>query len=175
MKRGVAPIAIGILILICLLAGLNMWQSRSTPTGDDDDQQSQQQSSNPATQSANKPVANLTGDLVTSLLPEQTIGNPATAKTRITIGYIFDTQTQAHPEAASTIVDSVRGWVQQQGNAASLQLVCLDLPPDQLTDPADAKVPLGITIDGRQPPGFDKNPGEGSYTAQTVLKELNGP
>lgn len=181
MKKGAAPIAIGIVILICLLVGVNVWQSRSSnPSSDDDQQTSQQQPSqqspqqSASTDPADHPVANLTGDLVSSLVPEQTIGNPASATTRITIGYTFDTPTQVNPSKAAAIVDAVRDWVQKQGSAASLQIVCVDLPVNQLTNPADSSVPLGITIDGRQPPGLGQNPGEGSYTAQTVLKDLGG-
>lgn len=180
MKKGAAPIAIGIVILICLLAGLNLWQSHSTPSSsDDDDQQTQQQTSQQASKSApnpnaTDPVAHLTGDLVTSLVPEQTIGNPATAKTRVTVGYTFDTATQTDPSKAAAIVGALQSWAQKQGSAASLQIVCVDLPPNQLTNPADASVPLGVTIDGKQPPGMDKNPGEGSYDAQAVLKDLGG-
>src|SRR5579884_352527 len=108
MNKGAAPLIVGIIVLIGLLVGVNLWSNRSIGGSSDDQSQQQQQqqqqsdqSSKTSTDPADKPVANLTGDLVTSLVPEQTIGNPATAKTKVTIGYTFDTATQTHPEKAA--------------------------------------------------------------------------
>ncbi|HEX5323588.1 MAG TPA: hypothetical protein VFW40_07365 [Capsulimonadaceae bacterium] len=187
MKKGIVPIIIGIIVLIALVAGLNAWQTKSNNTNNSDYQDTSQQqsaqqqntqnsSSGAPVDPADKPVAQLKGDLVDSLQPTQTVGDPNTAKTKVTIGYTFDTPTQSHPEKAVAIVDAVRDWVTKQGSGASLQLVCLDLPADQLTGPNSlyAKIPLGVSINGKQPAGFDVNPGEGTYTSDTVLKALTG-
>src|SRR5579883_925253 len=184
MKRGIAPVIIVVVVLVGLLYGLGVWQSKSaSPSDSDSDQQASQQqntqkssdTSQPA-DPADKPVANLKGVLVTSLVSMQTIGDPKTAKTKVTIGYSFDTQTQAHPEKAAAIVDAVKDWTTKQGSSASLQIVCLDLPSDQLTGPNApyANIPMGVSINGSQPDGFHANPGEGTYTADTVLKALDG-
>jgi hypothetical protein len=181
MKKGLAPVII-VIILVGALFGLGVWSSKSTSSGDDDNQQTNQQQApqpskaNPSSDSANKPVDNLSGDLVSTLLPMQTIGNPSKSKIKITVGYTFDAHTQEHPEGATAVVDTVRTWVSSHADTASFQLVCEDLPPDQLTGPnaAYANIPLGISINGKQPPGFNVNPGEGTYSKDTVLKALGG-
>jgi hypothetical protein len=92
----------------------------------------------------------------------------------VTIGYTYDDVTSKNDAGARAVIQAAQDWAAKHPGD-SLQVVCVDLPPDQLTNPADASVPVGISVNGTRPAAFMDNPGEGADTGvyvQTMLDAL---
>jgi len=168
MKR-FAPI-IAILVLIGALAVLN--KNINTGTAGDED-------APPPPKAAAKTSA-LTA--IDPLPPEITLGSPATAKYKITMGWVYDSVNQPDPTALTQAIDAVKQRVAMSGGQASAEIVNLDAPLDELSPQTNAVTGLGVAVNGDagtmvggKEIALAGNPGEGDVSAphiETVLKTM---
>ncbi len=165
MKRSPIPVIVIVVVLLFGIAMLNKWQG----SGQSSDSNSSQQQKPPA-QSAAAPSPPIGPTAAGNLPGELVIGNPSKAATRITVGYTYDDATMKNPDNLTHTVQGLQMALRTAPPNVSLQLVCVDLPKDQLTNPAVANVPLGVTINGKQPPALATNPGEGRATMNTIMQ-----
>ena len=131
---------------------------------DDDDanKQAQSQPQKPAAPPPSKPGTK------TTIPPEGTIGNPATAKYKITVGWEYDAANQAKPEALNQALGAVVQFVNAQKGAAAAEIVDLDVPAAERSPAARAVTNLGVAVNGKPVPGLTANPGEGGTTAANI-------
>lgn len=170
MKRFI-PVLI-VLLLIVALIFVNKGISKTAHPDDDDDDSSSQSSSSakpatPAPTPASAPGA-ATGD---SLQSEQTVGNPATAKYKITVGWIYDEAMQPNPQALIAALQAVRDDAEHSNGAVSAEIVDLDVPASDLSPAAASVTDLGVMVNGK-PIGLPINPGEGMLTAPFLSHTL---
>ena len=185
-QRGKNTPLIIIIILVCLvgLGVLNYVQTKANPTEDEkqQQQQEQQQAAQAKADAAKKSDAaksdaasHASDELPAFMRPpkgqgknlpipsELTIGNPSKALIKVTIGYTYDEATAHNSDDVLAEIQLAEAWAKKHPVKGSLQVVCIDLPPDQLTNSQDASIPLGVSVNGN--PAFGTvNPGEGDAT-----------
>jgi len=88
---------------------------------------------------------------------ELILGNPDSAATRVTIGYTMDDKLQANPSGVNQVIGDAQMWQKAHSND-SVQVVCVDVPPSERSDPRNSSVPLGVTVNGATK--LAGNPGE---------------
>jgi len=106
------------------------------------------------------------------------INNPATAKTRLELGWEYDPTVQAHPEQLQALISMLIRSAQASGGQVSFVAADLDLPKAELS-PASKGIPgLGLYINGKssatvqgKPVDLSGNPGTGNLT-QTSLSPV---
>ena len=152
---------VGIILLVCLVGGLNSQMQKHTvaDTSDDDDDDnkpaaSQQVPPKPTATPTPIYVANTTA---TAPVAEAIVGDP-TAKSILTIGYTWTPGLQVKQDDLKSILNTAQVWAHLPGR--QLKVVCVDIPADQRQYPGDADVPVGVTLNGKQVNGTAGNPGE---------------
>lgn len=136
---------IGILLLIVALVFLNRGISKTAPADHDHDEQAASQTSKkPAAAPANAP-----GSVADVVPPEITVNDPAKAKTRVDIGWVYDPETLPDPAALASQLQQVQEYVGPSNGAMSLEVVNLDVPAEDLSPAAQAVTQLGITVNGK--------------------------
>lgn len=113
------------------------------------------------------PAASADSDI---LQPEQTIGNPAAAKTKITVGWIYDETTQPNSTSLIAALKAVEDFAQRSSGAVSAEIVDLDVPPTDRSPESAGLTSLGIQLNGKQI-GPSVNPGTAGLTAN-IIQEL---
>lgn len=98
---------------------------------------------------------------------ELTLGNPATAKTHVTIGYSIDETLQTNPKPLNDVITEAESW-QKSHPTASVQVVDVDIPPSERTAPSSSSVPVGVTVSGASSSKLTGNPGEGSVNTAAI-------
>lgn len=156
MKRSV--LIVGALLLVGALAWVNQGLNKAAP-GEHDEETSASQSSTKPAPSTPAP----TSDVV--LLPEVIVGDPATAKHKILVGWVYDETNQPNPEALSLALQQISGVAEHSAGTISAVIVDLDVPDEDRSPTARAVTELGVSIDGTVPPHLSGNPGEGTVTA----------
>ncbi len=165
MKR-FAPL-FAILVLIGVLAVLNKNINKSA--GSDED------APPPPAPAAKTPVTPASDPLP----PELTLGNPATAQYKVTVGWVYDSANQPDPTALTQAIDAVKQRVTASSGKVSAEIVNLDAPADELSPQAGAVTGLGVAVNGEAGATVgDKeialagNPGEGAVTAPNIRAML---
>jgi hypothetical protein len=102
---------------------------------------------------------------------ELTIGNPSTAKLRVTLGFTADESVEEHTEVANQAIQAAVAWAKSHPGD-SLQVVCVDIPPSLRADPSTANAPIGIAVNGSPISGSTGNIGSGLQAPQ-VAQALN--
>ena len=185
MNRLTAIVGIVVLILVMVAANYFMTKSQNAVqlnprTGQPVDQEIDANNRTPAQKAAAKaaltapPSANnleaasqISAD---STVPgEAVVGNPDKAKSRISIGYTWDSASQVNPDALIKITNELMAFAQKNTSTTSLQVVCLDIPSADIADPRNAAVPLGVSVDGKPVAGCAGNPGEGACSPAAAL------
>ncbi len=134
---------IGILLMVAALVFLNRGISKTAPSDHDEEQAASQASKKPT------PPANAPGAIVDVVPPEITVNDPAKAKTRVDIGWVYDPETLPDPAALASQLQQVQEYVAPSNGAMSLEVVDLDVPAEDLSPAAQAVTQLGITVNGR--------------------------
>ena len=106
---------------------------------------------------------------------EVAINNPATAKTRLELGWEYDPSVQAHPEQLQALISILSRSAQTSGGQISFVAADLDLPKAVLS-PASKGIPgLGLYINGKssaivqgKPVDLSGNPGTGNLTPMSL-------
>ncbi len=81
-------------------------------------------------------------------ISELTVGNSATAQTKITYGYSIDEQVEANPATLNDFIAALRQYAQSKPST-SLKVVCLDIPSSDLNDKSDAAIAPGLSKNGK--------------------------
>ena len=106
---------------------------------------------------------------------ETSVNEPATAKTRIQLGWEYDPTIQTHPEQLKALIQMLSSAAGASEGRVSFTAADLDLPPDQLS-PASKGIPgLGIYINGKPTTtiagklvDLSGNPGTGTLVPTTL-------
>ena len=167
------------LILIAILIGamfvLNQGMNKNVSKDHDDDDDQQQQ-----TKTDTKPAAPVAASNAQDPLPaELTLGNPMGAKYHVTLGWVYDPPLLTHFQMLPQIVQQLKLW-QSSHPDASLEVVDLDVPREDLS-PVAASVPgLGLAVNGNstftiggKPVDMGDNLGHGSVSPQNLITALN--
>lgn len=174
MRRFFPVILIAILASAMFVLNQGMKKNAVPDHDDDDDQQQQQQATD---KPAPKPV---TGPNVSDPIPSEiTVGNPASAKYRVTLGWTYDEGDAGRQEQAQQTIEAVRSWVTAHPDA-SLEVVNLDVPSQDLSPNAASVQSEGLAVNGNSTFNIDgksvqlsSNLGEGTLTAPGVVLALH--
>jgi len=186
MARGQSILLVAIILVLLIgAAGLNYYEQIVAPTDAElaAKAAAQQQASGAAATQPKRPTHHSPVTIPKTVPPtagpntvapaDLTLGNPA-SKTVIGLGYTVDAATEIDPSGLDQIAQTLIQWSKGHPND-EVKIVCLDLPKDQLTDPDDQNLPLGLSLNGTDIGGCDTNPGEGlldNTLAATVLAAL---
>ena len=175
-------IVAGLIVLIGALFFLNQGIKHNALT--DEDETAQDQAAQVAAAAKPQSAASVSAVSGTYTLPaEQTVQDPSKAKTKITVGWVYDEVNQPHPEALNGVLDYLRHAADASSGSVSLEIVNLDAPKEELSGNAASVTDLGIAINGKslftvngKTLDLSDNPGEGNATIpniQNAIKTLN--
>lgn len=137
----------GLAILIAALVFLNQGIKKTGLPDKDDDAPPPQAASQakPAPKAAALPPT-----VSPATLPaEQTVGNPATAKHHIVVGWSYNENNQKQPASLTTPLQAVQEYVAKSGGTASAVIVNTDVPASDRSPAAQAVAANGIAVDGK--------------------------
>jgi hypothetical protein len=165
------PIVV-ILVLIAALSFLSKGMNSNARPDHDEDEQQQSQAKDPPKPTP-PPAAN--GAPVaagTDPIPaEEQIGDPATAKHKIVVGWTYTPENQAATQNLSQTIAAVKKIAQDSHGAVSVQVVNVDVPAADRSPAAQSVSDVGIMVDGKSV-GLDDNPGSGSTIPPVVMPKL---
>ena len=104
-------------------------------------------------------------------MPEQTINDPAKAKYKITVGWVYDEKTMTDPQPLLQALQVVQKVAQASGGTVSAEIVDLDLPSSEVSPSAASVAGLGVAVNGVSI-GPSVIPGEDGLTADLLTKSL---
>ena len=133
-----------LVILIVALVFINQGVKKSgTPDHDEDAPPPQ---SAPAAQ---KPAVKVPGMASTAadLPAEQTVGNPASAKHKIVVGWSYNKTSQQKPETLAAPLKAIQEYAQKTGS--SVVIVNTDVPVSDRSPAAQAVTGNGVFVDGK--------------------------
>lgn len=135
----------GLVILVVALVFINQGINKAgRPDHDDDD------ASPPAAQSAPaKTPVKLPPTATNDLPAEQTVGNPATAKHKITVGWSYNEANQQKPETLAGPIKAIQDYAQKTGGSVSAVIVNTDVPASDRSPAAQAVTGDGVFVDGK--------------------------
>lgn len=166
MKR-LIPLVIGLLLIAALILVNHSIGKNAKPDVDDDDAQTQSTQKTDAP----KPAPATPSAPGSELTPELTVGNPATAKYKITVGWVYDETTMLNPQPLLQVIQVVQKAAQDSGGAASAEVVNLDVPAADVSPTAASVSGLGVAVNGTSI-GPSAIPGEEGLTAEALAKSL---
>ena len=160
---------VGLVLLIVALVFLSQGVKKAGPSEHEVEAQEQAHQATPPPGAATGPS---TGDAAAALPPEQTVGDPATAKHRMTVGWVYTEQNQPNTGALAEAIRRISGYA-GKGGTVSAEIVNLDVPPEDRSPAAQAVTTWGVTLDGR--PVFEGDLGTGTperfYPLQRTLDQ----
>lgn len=155
MKR--MALIVGLILLVVVLVFINRGIS-NTAKPDNDDDDSQQTASKSSSSKPTTPPGPTGPDMSSMLQPEMTVGDPARAKYKVTVGWVYDDTNQANIQTLVGALQVVRQAVAASNGALSAEIVDLDVPAGDLSPAAQSVTNLGVAVNG-QPIGPAVNPG----------------
>lgn len=84
----------------------------------------------------------------TTLPFEEVVGDPATARHHIEVGWIYEDTDVANADKLKAALGEVRTFAQKSGGTVSAVIVDLDVPDEDRSPAAQGVVDLGVTMDG---------------------------
>ena len=135
----------GLVILVVALVFLNQGIKKAGVSDDDN-------APPPAaakTTAAKPPTAPSSAAAPTALPAEQTVGNPATAKHHVLIGWSYNDTNQQKPQALTAPIQAVQNYVQQTGGRVSAEIVNTDVPAADRSPAARGVTGNGVFVDGK--------------------------
>ena len=163
MKRWL--IIAGLVVLTAALVFLNQGMKKTAqPDHDDDDQPKQSQSQSPATLPA-------PGGMNAVLPPEETVGNPTTAKHHISVGWVYDENNQQKPQTLTVPIQAVRDFATHMGPSVSAEIVNLDVPLEDRSLAARTVTNLGLTLD--QKTLYGGNLSDSPMSEEAIMQNLS--
>lgn len=158
-------IVVGLVVLgsVVVFLGRGVNQNAVPERGDDDPPPRSQQKPLPKT-----PPASAAAPVDGRDPSEEAVGDPATAKRHLLVGWVYDESNQAKPETLAAPLQAVRGYVQRSAGTASAEIANLDVPQEDRSPAAQAVTDLGVSLDGR--PLTEGNPSDAPGAVETALK-----
>ncbi len=101
---------------------------------------------------------------------EETVGDPATAKRRLRVGWVYDEGNEAKPETLAAPLQAVRDYAGRSGGTVSAEIVDLDVPREDRSPEAQAVTDLGVSLDGQTL--TDGNPSDAPGAVEAALKAV---
>ena len=140
-------VAAGLAILIAALVFLNQGIKKTGLPDRGDDAPPPQK----AAQTAPTPKAAALPPLISpaTLPAEQTVGNPATAKHHIVVGWSYNENNQQKPASLTTPLQAVQDYVAKSGGTASAVIVNTDVPASDRSPAAQSITANGVLVDGK--------------------------
>ena len=136
----------GLVILVVALVFLNQGiQKSGLPDSDDAPPPAAAQT---ATPTAKAPAASPSAASAAALPAEQTVGNPATAKHHVFIGWSYTSSNQQKPQTLSAPLQAIQTYVQQNPGTAA-EIVNTDVPAADRSPAARAVAANGVVVDGK--------------------------
>ncbi len=137
----------GLAILVAALVFLNQGIKKTGLPDRDDDAPPPQT----AAQTAPAPkAAALPPSISPATLPaEQTLGNPATAKHHIVVGWSYNENNQQKPASLTAPLQAVQDYVAKSGGSASAVIVNTDIPASDRSPAAQGVTANGVAVDGK--------------------------
>lgn len=138
----------GLVILVVALVFLNQGIKKSGLPDDDDAPPPAAAAKAPPPAA---PKAASTGPATSpAVLPdEQTVGNPATAKHHILVGWSYTDTNQSKPETLAAPLQAIQGYVQRSGGSVSAEIVNVDVPAGDRSPAARTVAGSGVFVDGK--------------------------
>jgi len=137
----------GLAILIVALVFLNQGIKKSGLPDTDDNAPPPAAAAQPAP-AAKAPAAS-PSTAPAALPAEQTVGNPATAKHHITVGWSYNEANQQKPQSLATPLQAVQSYVEKSGGSVSAEIVNTDVPTSDRSPAAQAVTGNGVFVDGK--------------------------
>ena len=138
--------AAGLAILIAALVFLNQGIKKTGSPDTSDDAPPPQK----AAQTTPAPKATLPPSVSPATLPaEQTLGDPATAKHHIIVGWSYNENNQKQPMSLMSPLQAVQEYVAKSGGSASAIIVNTDVPASDRSLAAQAVTGNGVSVDGK--------------------------
>ncbi len=131
----------GLAILVVALIFINKGINKAGQPDHDDD-------TPPAAQSAPAP-ATLPATATNDLPAEQTVGNPATAKHKIVVGWSYNENNQQKPDTLAGPIKAIQDYAQKTGGSVSAVIVNTDVPASDRSPAAQAVLGNGVFVDGK--------------------------
>ena len=133
----------GLVILVVALVFINQGVNKAGQPDHDDDAPPPAAKPAPAAPAVKVPA--MTPSAASTELPaEQTIGNPATAKHKIVVGWSYSGQQT--PEAP---IKAIQDYAKQTGGSVSAEIVNTDVPASDRSPAAQAVTGNGVFVDGK--------------------------
>ena len=164
MNRFMVIAGLVILGTAVVFLGRGVNQNAVPEPGDDDPPKQSQQKTPPKTAA---PSAVSTAEVARNPA-EETVGNPATAKRHLLVGWVYDEGNEAKPETLDAPLQAVRDYAQRSGGTVSAEIVDLDVPAEDRSPAAQAVIDLGVTLDGQTL--TDGNPSDAPGPVEAALK-----
>lgn len=140
-------VIVGLAILIAALVFLNQGIKKTGQADTSGDAPPPQAAAQPAP--AQK-AAVLPPSISPATLPaEQILGNPATAKHHIVVGWSYNENNQKQPASLTTPLQAVQDYVAKSGGSASAVIVNTDVPASDRSPAAQAVTANGVMVDGK--------------------------
>ncbi len=137
-------VAAGLAILIVALVFINQGINKAAKPDQDDD------APPPAAQSAPaKAPVKLPATATSDLPAEQTVGDPATAKHKIVVGWSYNESSQQKPGTLAAPLEAIQDYARKTGGTVSAVIVNTDVPASDRSPAAQAVTGNGIFVDGK--------------------------
>ena len=134
----------GLVILVVALVFINRGINKAGQPDHDDD------APPPAAQPAPaKTPAKLPATATSDLPAEQTVGSPATAKHKITVGWSYNEANQQKPDTLAGPIKAIQDYTQKTGGSVSAVIVNTDVPASDRSPAAQAVTGNGVFVDGK--------------------------
>jgi len=168
MNRYIFPVII-VAVLVFGLISLNSGMSKNAqPEHDDDDQQQSQTDTTkktPPPPAAHTAPTSAPGSTVVAP-NEVVLGDPSKAKYKITAGWSYDSSNQADSSKLTSTIAALQNVAKSSNGQVSVQIVDVDLPPDQRSTATKSIQDVGISVNGK--PVSGDNLGEGGSAPEAV-------
>lgn len=111
------------------------------------------------------PAAPVSADTAT-LPAEEIIGDPATAKHHLEVGWVYEDTDVVNSDRLKAALAEARTFAQKSGGAVSAVIVDLDVPAEDRSPAAQGAANLGVSLDGNSV--YAQNPAEAAPGALTA-------
>lgn len=134
----------GLAILIVALIFINRGVNKAGLPDHDEDPPPPAAKSAPA-----QPPVKLPSTATSDLPAEQTVGDPATAKHKIVVGWSYNDANQQKPETLAGPLKAIQEYVRQTGGSVSAEIVNTDVPASDRSPAAQTVTGNGVFVDGK--------------------------
>ncbi len=140
----------GLVILVVALVFINQGVNKAGQPDHDEDAPPPIAKSAPTTKVPATKVPGMTPAAGGDQLPaEQTVGDPATAKHKVVVGWSYNEASQQKPDTLAAPIKAVQEYAQKTGGTVSVEIVNTDVPVSDRSPAAQAVTKNGVFVDGK--------------------------